>query len=363
MKLTAPLKPGPGADGEMTVRRYSGELTEALRQDVRAAILQASARDHARPQRGRRGATVGGLVIALALWGAWALNGGQGPRAERASVAFSTMNGIRGARVGAEELLPAREAGAQSTKQPPAEHAPVRKAGLIPPPVPAGFRARASGLDPAGTRCTSCGRGGADEWETVFDASRDEPLVVRAAELAPKAVVNVGTRIGVALLEPVLTSGAGAPVRGRVEEDVRAGPRLAIPKGAVFVGRAFATNTDDRVQILFGWLVLAGQSHSVRALVLGPDNGLGLKGHVIQRASRGRRLGGSVLGTVGRVLSFGLLAPGGADLTGLAARDATETLGESLGSAAQRWVVSDKAIQLPAGTRAVAYLEGDLEVG
>jgi hypothetical protein len=33
-----------------------------------------------------------------------------------------------------------------------------------------------------------------------------------------------------------------------------------------------------------------------------------------------------------------------------------------LRSTSQRWVVSDKVIQLPAGTVAVAYLEGDLEL-
>jgi hypothetical protein len=128
------------------------------------------------------------------------------------------------------------------------------------------------------------------------------------------------------------------------------------------VGQAFATETDDRVQILFGWLVTGGRSRAVRAVVLGPDNGLGLKGRVVHRGSRARGLGGRVIGTVGRVLSFGLLASGGADLGSLAARDAAETVGESLRSTGQRWVVSDKVIHVPAGTHAVAYLEGDLEL-
>jgi hypothetical protein len=177
-----------------------------------------------------------------------------------------------------------------------------------------------------------------------------------------KAVVNVGARVAVTLMEQVLTGGAGAPVRARVEEDIPDGPRVAVQKGAVFVGRAYATDTDDRVQILFGWLVSAGKSHSVRAVVLGPDNGLGLRGRVIHRSSRGRSVGGKVLGTVGRVLSFGLLTTRATDLGSLAARDAAEAVGDNLRSTAQRWVVSDKVIQLPAGTVAVAYLEGDLEL-
>jgi hypothetical protein len=110
------MKETLNASGEVTARRYSGELTEELRQDVRAVILEASAREHTSQGRGREAAAVGGLLIGLAVWGAWALNGRQDPRIARASVAFSSANGIRGSRVGAEELLPVRGAWSQPAR-------------------------------------------------------------------------------------------------------------------------------------------------------------------------------------------------------------------------------------------------------
>jgi hypothetical protein len=366
MRLLKAVKPDLDPGDEVTARRYSGELTEALRQDVRKVVLEASAQSP--PERGWQGVAVGGLVISLATWGAWAMNGRQDLRVARASVAFSSANGVRGVRVGAEDLVPTRERAARPTggtdvgrqmlHEESGKKADLRRPVLV--STPKGAATERRGPAAPSPNCTNCGAKG--EWETVFDAARDEPLVVRAAEPAPKAVVNVGARIAVTLLEPVMTGGAGAPVRGRVDEDVLAGSRVAIPKGAVFVGRAFATETDDRVQVLFAWLVMAGTSHPVRAVVLGGDSGLGLKGRRLQRASRGRNAGGKVLGTVGRVLSFGLLSAGGADLAGLAARDAVETVGDSLRSTAQRWVVSDKVVHLAAGTGAVAYLEADLDV-
>jgi hypothetical protein len=366
---SAPMKETLDASGEVTARRYSGELTEVLRQDIRAVILEASAREHTRPGRGWEAATVGGLLIGLAVWGAMALSGRQDPRIARASVAFSSANGIRGSRVGAEELLPVREAWSQPARiadaarqEQAAQDAGPQKAGTRSGPRSGGAATRASGPTPSTPRCSSCGQDRSEEWETVFDAALDGPLVVQALEPPVKALVNVGTRIAVTLMEQVLTGGAGAPVRARVEKDIPDGPRVAVQRGAVFVGRAYATDTDDRVQVLLGWLVSAGKTHSVRAVLLGPDNGLGLRGRVIQRASRGRSFGGKVLGTVGRVLSFGLLTTGGPALGSLAARDAAETVGDNLRSTAQRWVVSDKVIQLTAGTGAVAYLEGDLEL-
>ena len=307
---------------------------------------------------------MGSVLIGLAVLAMWALNGRQDPTGARATVAFSSANGIRGSRVGAEELLPVREAPYLRTRTADAaqqgqtaQGAALQRAGMRSAPRSGGAATKASGQAPNSLR-----REGSEEWETVFDAALDGPRVIQASEPPGKAVVNVGARIRITLMEPVLTGGAGTPVRARVEEDIPEGPQVAVRKGAVFVGRAYATDSDDRVQILFGWLVVAGKSHSVRAVALGPDNGLGLRGRVIHRASRGRSVGGKVLGTVGRVLSFGLLASGGNDVGALAARDAAETVGDNLRSTAQRWVVSDKAIQLAAGTLAVAYLEGDLEL-
>jgi hypothetical protein len=369
MRPTAPRREALDASGVAVARRYSGELTEALRQDVRAVILEASAGGHTRQGRGREGKAVGSLLIGLAVLAAWALNGRPDRTVAPASVAFSSANGIRGFRVGAEELLPVREAWSPPTRtadagrqEQAAKDGALQTAGMQSAPRSGGATTKVSRLAPSTPRCSSCGGERSEDWETVFDAARDGPLVVQAFEPPGKAVVNVGARMRITLMEPVLTGGAGAPVRARVEEDIPEGPQVVVRKGAVFVGRAYATDTDDRVQMLFGWLVVAGKSHSVRAVALGLDHGLGLRGRVIQRASRGRSVGGKVLGTVGRVLSFGLLASGGNDVGALAARDAVETVGDDLRVTAQRWVVSDKAIQLAAGTLGVAYLEADLEL-
>ena len=124
MRLLKAVKPDVDPCDEVTARRYSGELTEALRQDVRKVVLEASAQSP--PERGWQGVAVGGLVISLATWGAWAMNGRQDPHVARASVAFSSANGVRGVRVGAEDLVPTRERG-----RPSCMAAPRSRAGIL----------------------------------------------------------------------------------------------------------------------------------------------------------------------------------------------------------------------------------------
>src|SRR5260221_6683134 len=179
MRLLRAVKPDLDPSDEETARRYSGELTEALRQDVRKVVLEASAQSA--PERGWQGVAVGGLLISVATWGAWAMNGRPDPHVARASVAFSSANGVRGVRVGAEDLVPTRERAVRPTGgidvQLPKEEA-GKKADLRRPvsvSTPKGAATEGRGPAAPSPHCTNCGAKG--EWETVFDAARDEPLV------------------------------------------------------------------------------------------------------------------------------------------------------------------------------------------
>src|SRR5258706_3498790 len=72
MRLLKAVKPDLDPCDEETARRYLGELTEALRQDVRRVVLEASAQSP--PEPGWQGVAVGGLLISLATCGARARN-------------------------------------------------------------------------------------------------------------------------------------------------------------------------------------------------------------------------------------------------------------------------------------------------
>jgi type IV secretory pathway VirB10-like protein len=73
-------------------------------------------------------------------------------------------------------------------------------------------------------------------------------------------VINVGTRIQAVLTDPVVTGAALAPATAKLANDVLVGDRVAIPAGTVLVGEGFATQQDDRAQVVFSAIVKDGKT-------------------------------------------------------------------------------------------------------
>src|SRR5262249_58893819 len=86
-----------------------------------------------------------------------------------------------------------------------------------------------------------------------------EPLPAPLEKPLP-AVINVGTRVDAVLTDPVITGAALAPATAKLEKDVYVGERMVIAAGTVLVGEGFATQQDDRAQVVFTAIVKDGKT-------------------------------------------------------------------------------------------------------
>ncbi len=236
----------------------------------------------------------------------------------------------------------------------------------------AAARARAARMAELQTRAAAVdGMAAAKEAETpqedLFDEAETEARAAGPAVSPPLGqrgafTLNVGSLFEIAFDLPVMTGGATAPVSAHVLGDVKVGDRVALPTGSRVVGEAFSTLDDDRAQVLLTAVVVNGKTISLQGLALGPDDAFGVPGKVLRKGSVSRAGGGSVLRSVGRVLSLGLIGTGSSPLADAAAQGLEAAAGDELQAAGQRWRRSDKIVRVEPGTRVKVYLRSDLVV-
>jgi hypothetical protein len=184
--------------------------------------------------------------------------------------------------------------------------------------------------------------------------------VASLPEKPPAAVINIGTRVQAVLTDPVVTGAALAPATAKLANDVFVGDRLAIPAGTVLVGEGFATQEDDRAQLVFSALVKDGKTLQFEGWAL--QNGeMGVKGKVVRKGSKGKKGAGTVLGAAASALTFGLSGTvpgaGGAALNSLGNTAATDLAG--LG---RDWRRSNKVVRVEAGVPVTVYIRRDLTI-
>lgn len=187
---------------------------------------------------------------------------------------------------------------------------------------------------------------------------------IPALPTMPERILTVGTRIRAKLTDSVVTSFSGTPVTALVRDDVLVGDQIAVPAGALLAGEAFGTNLDDRAQIAFSALVVAGHTISFRGASVGPDHRLGLIGRVVRRGSASKKGVGRLLGSVGSALTLGLAGHAGEGLFGNTGIDLAGGLAADLTQLDRTWTTerSDKAVAVAAGTETTVYLQSDVRV-
>jgi hypothetical protein len=176
----------------------------------------------------------------------------------------------------------------------------------------------------------------------------------------PPLLINIGTRIEALLTDPVVTGAAFAPATATIAEDVYVGDRLAIPAGTVLVGEGFATQQDDRAQIVFSAMVRDGKTQQLEGWAL-QGGEMGIRAKVIRKGSKTKKGAGTVLGAAASALTYGLAGaasgPEGAALASLGHTAANDLVG--LG---RDWRRSDKVVRVEGGVAITVYLRRDLKV-
>ena len=192
-------------------------------------------------------------------------------------------------------------------------------------------------------------------------AEAPRPLPEPSPSPSPRPTLNLGTRIPVRILGNATTALNGAPVSATVAGDVVRDGRVLVPAGTVVHGDAYATpESDSRAQLTWSAMVLTGQTVRLTASTLGADDQLGVPGKLVRKASKTKRGFGTVLGAVGRAVTFGAFGSGG-----VAQRAAGETVarvGDGLDGLGREWTVSDKGVRVAAGTSATLVLRADVEL-
>jgi hypothetical protein len=176
----------------------------------------------------------------------------------------------------------------------------------------------------------------------------------------PPVVINIGTRIEAVLTDPVVTGAAFAPATATIAKDVYVEDRLAIPAGTVLVGEGFATQQDDRAQVVFSAMVRDGKTQHLEGWALQAGE-MGIRAKVIRKGSKTKKGAGTVLGAAASALTYGLAGaasgPEGAALASLGQTAATDLSG--LG---RDWRRSDKVVRVEGGVAITVYLRRDLKI-
>jgi hypothetical protein len=172
--------------------------------------------------------------------------------------------------------------------------------------------------------------------------------------------INVGTRVEALLTDPVVTGGTFAPATAKLAKDVYVGDRLAIPAGTVLVGEGFASEQDDRAQVVFSAIVKDGKTIRFEGWAL-QQGEMGVRAKVIHKGSKVKKGTGTVLGAAASALTFGLagVAPGpeGAALASLG-----QTAANDLNGLGRDWRRSDKVVRVEAGVPITVYVRRDLTI-
>ncbi len=136
--------------------------------------------------------------------------------------------------------------------------------------------------------------------------------------------------------------------------------RLAIPVGSLLVGEAFATQQDDRAQVVFAAIVKDGKTIQLEGWAL-QEGEAGIRAKLVRKGSNAKKGAGTVLGAAASALTFGLAGaasgPEGAALASLGNTAANDLFG--LG---RDWRRTDKVLRVEAGVPITVYIRRDLTV-
>jgi hypothetical protein len=187
-----------------------------------------------------------------------------------------------------------------------------------------------------------------------------ETPVVTLPVKPPPVTINVGTRLQAILTEPVITGAALAPATAKIGADVFVGDRLVIPEGTALVGEGFATQQDDRVQVVFSAFVREGKTLQFEGWAL-QNSEMGISGKLVRKGSKVKSGSGTVLGAAASALTFGLAGAAGGP-AGAALSNLGSTVGSDLNRLGRDWRLSDKAVRVEAGVPIVVYVRRDLTI-
>lgn len=359
------------ASGPILPSRYEEVLNQRVTAQAERLLATAQA---ARPafEVPRWGMPV--AVLGLGAMAAMALLGSQErPASSRVNFDKSSVisTGSVGVQASAAELMPV----AQPSPEPATPAAEL--ASLMPspaphthapspaPPSPRPPRAAATKPRSAAGKCTNCdARKVADGGVGPVAASSPAPELAVAPSPSPeppKPALNVGSRFPAVLAFPVKTAFSGSPVAVRVESDIAPNGPVAIPAGSTLIGEAFATDSDDRAQIVFTAIIREGRTVPFRGLAMGVDNELGIPGKVIRKASAAKKGAGRVLGAIGSAVTYGLIG-GNNGVVGDAAAAMAGKTAMDLAELERDWSQqrSDKVLEVKAGVRLTVYVQTDV---
>jgi type F conjugative transfer system protein TrbI len=324
---------------------------EILRREAAENVgnVLAQAKDQPDPRRIPRW-TVPTLAVGLASVSLLSINGGT-EATGKGSVPFdrSTVISTRTAGLGAsaEDLAPRPEPSAAPA---PVFQPPSSIAVAIPErPAPRSV-ARAKKSDKRRSDL-------ADVLSTPPQEPEPSPSPA-APEKPPPMVINIGTRIAAVLTDPVVTGAALAPATAKLTSDVYVGDRLAIPTGTLLVGEGFATQQDDRAQVVFTAIVRDGKTMQFEGWAL-QDGEVGIRGKLVRKGSKTKRGAGTVLGAAASALTYGL-AGAGSGPEGAALAALGNTAANDLVTLGRDWRQSDKVVRVAAGIPITVYIRRDL---
>jgi hypothetical protein len=334
---------------------------EILRREAAENVgtVLAQARDQPDPRRVPRW-TVPSLVVGLASASLLSVMGRTEPTG-RGSVPFdrSTVISTRTAGLGAsaEDLAP-RPAPTPLPMPSPQASAPAPLTGRERPEPGSG-----RGAGKAQAACPDCEKRRAGHLlkQPIPDPEPEPPPSVSAPPEKPvPLVINMGTRVEAVLTDPVITGAALAPATANLAKDVYVRDRLAIPAGTVLVGEGFATQQDDRAQVVFTAIVKDGKTIQFEGWAL-QEGETGIRAKMVRKGSKAKRGTGTVLGAAASALSFGLAGaasgPEGAALASLGNTAANDLIG--LG---RDWRRTDKVVRVEAGVPITVYIRRDVTV-
>lgn len=332
---------------------------EILRREAAENVgnVLAQAKDQPDPRRVPRW-TVPTLVVGVASVSLFSINGGT-QATGNGSVPFdrSTVISTRTAGLGAsaEDLAPRSAPSTAPTTAPDPLSVLDKPVQERPEPRPPARSKK------AGRACPDCDRRRATAMADVLSTPPQEPETPPsppAPEKPPAIVINIGSRIAAVLTDPVVTGAALAPATAKLANDVYVGDRLAIPAGAMLVGEAFATQQDDRAQVVFSAIVRDGKTTQFEGWAL-QDGEIGIKGKLVRKGSKTKRGAGTVLGAAASALTYGLAGVGsGAERAAIGALGGTAA--NDLIGLSRDWRQSDKVVRVPAGLAITVYIRRDL---
>ena len=345
-------------------RALARRAREANAEETQRALELASGAKSAVGGRRSPRVALGGIVLLLTVVIAVrVIFFAGGPRGSEPIGAVATAEGA-GVGNSVAGLLPESGAEPVAGPSPATTPTPVPSPSLAPTPRSTP-RPRVTAARPAPvTRTTASATPRVEASPSPTPAATPTPSPTPTPK-PPPAVINIGSRIVATLEAPVRTGATLTPATALVTSDVTVGERVVLPSGSRLVGSAFATTSDDRVQVVWRAAVVNGRTYRLDGEALSPDGSQGLPGKVVRKKKgKGvlRRIGATVLGTAGETLGYGI--PGGEGVTGLAEDALAGRAGRELQRAAQdrEWLQVDKVIELRAGAPLVVYVSADVVI-